>query len=56
MGMLDVEWKGLILPLAYVIVLGSALMTFSRVYRKRKAGMYSLAFQMAPHSSWVTAI
>jgi translocation protein SEC66 len=38
MGILDIDWKGLALPFAYVIVLGSALMTFSRVYRKRKAG------------------
>jgi translocation protein SEC66 len=37
--MLDIDWKGLALPFAYVLVLGSALMTFSTIYRKRQAGM-----------------
>jgi translocation protein SEC66 len=37
--MLNIDWKGLALPFAYVLVLGSALMTFSTIYRKRKAGM-----------------
>lgn len=36
--MIDIDWKGLALPFAYVLVLGSALMTFSTIYRKRKAG------------------
>ncbi|KAH6898955.1 Sec62/63 complex, subunit Sec66 [Thelonectria olida] len=50
MGMLDIDWKGLVLPLAYVIVLGSALMTFSRVYRKRKAAeSANLAPWFGPH-------
>lgn len=35
---LDIDWKGLALPFAYVIVLAGALMTFSTIYRKRKAG------------------
>ncbi|KAK5987304.1 Translocation protein sec66 [Cladobotryum mycophilum] len=35
--MLSVDWKGLALPFAYLLVLGGALMTFSRIYRKRKA-------------------
>lgn len=38
--MFDIDWKGLALPLAYLMVLGGALMTFSTIYRKRKAGMY----------------
>lgn len=37
MGMFGVDWKGLALPLAYLVVLGGALMTFSTIYRKRKA-------------------
>lgn len=41
-AILDIDWKGLALPCAYVIVLATALMTFSTIYRKRKAGMSSL--------------
>lgn len=37
--MFDIDWRGLLLPLAYLAVLGGALMTFSTVYRKRKASM-----------------
>lgn len=39
--MLDIDWKGLALPFAYVLVLVGALMTFSTIYRKRKACMLS---------------
>jgi translocation protein SEC66 len=39
--MFEIDWPGLLLPLAYVVVLGGSLMTFSTVYRKRKAGMSS---------------
>lgn len=35
----DVDWKGLALPFAYLLVLGGALMTFSTIYRKRRACM-----------------
>ncbi|KAG6011748.1 hypothetical protein E4U54_007931 [Claviceps lovelessii] len=35
--MLNIDWKGLALPFAYLLVLGGALMTFSTIYRKRKA-------------------
>ena len=42
--MLDIDWKGLALPFAYVLVLGSALMTFSTIYRKRKSGMPNVLF------------
>ncbi|KFG86878.1 hypothetical protein MANI_002581 [Metarhizium anisopliae] len=35
--MFDVDWVGLALPFAYLMVLGGALMTFSTIYRKRKA-------------------
>ncbi|PHH77037.1 hypothetical protein CDD82_3697 [Ophiocordyceps australis] len=35
--MLGVDWKGLALPLAYLVVLGGALMTFSTMHRKREA-------------------
>lgn len=34
--MLGVDWKGLVLPFAYLLVLGGALMTFSTIHRKRK--------------------
>ncbi|CAK7266116.1 Translocation protein S66 [Sporothrix epigloea] len=33
----DVDWRGLILPVAYLIVLGSTFATFSSIYRRRKA-------------------
>ncbi|KAK1768309.1 putative translocation protein sec66 protein [Phialemonium atrogriseum] len=35
--MFGVDWWGLVLPFSYVGVLGGALMTFSTIYRKRKA-------------------
>ncbi|KAJ3477501.1 hypothetical protein NLG97_g8822 [Lecanicillium saksenae] len=35
--MFSIDWKGLALPFAYLIVLSGALMTFSTIYRKRKA-------------------
>jgi hypothetical protein len=35
--MFDVNWRGLLLPLAYLVVLVGTFMTFSTVYRKRKA-------------------
>lgn len=35
----DLDWKGLALPFAYLLVLGGALASFSTIYRKRKAGM-----------------
>ena len=35
--MFDIDWRGLLLPLAYLVVLVGTFMTFSRVYRKRKA-------------------
>lgn len=37
---ISIDWKGLALPFAYLLVLGGALMTFSRIYRKRRAGKY----------------
>ncbi|RCI15688.1 hypothetical protein L249_3381, partial [Ophiocordyceps polyrhachis-furcata BCC 54312] len=37
MSWFGVDWKGLALPFAYLVVLSSALMTFSSIYRKRKA-------------------
>ncbi|KAI1176954.1 Sec62/63 complex, subunit Sec66 [Nemania sp. FL0916] len=33
----DIDWASLLLPLAYISVLGGSLYTFSTVYRKRKA-------------------
>jgi translocation protein SEC66 len=36
--MLDVDWKGFILPVSYLLVLYGTFVTFSSVYRKRKAG------------------
>ncbi|KAJ4272233.1 Translocation protein S66 [Fusarium torreyae] len=48
--MLDIDWKGLALPFAYVLVLGSALMTFSTIYRKRQAAeSANLAPWFGPH-------
>lgn len=38
----SIDWKGLALPFAYLIVLSGALMTFSTIYRKRRAGMRTL--------------
>ncbi len=37
--MFDINWGGLLLPLAYLAVLVGTFVTFSRVYRKRKASM-----------------
>lgn len=34
---LSVDWMGLALPFAYLVVLSVSLMTFSSIYRKRKA-------------------
>jgi translocation protein SEC66 len=36
--MFGIDLISLALPLAYVVVLGGSLMTFSTIYRKRKAG------------------
>jgi translocation protein SEC66 len=37
--MFSLDWRGLVLPLCYVVVLGGTFMTFSTIYRKRKASM-----------------
>lgn len=48
--MFNIDWKGLALPFAYVLVLGSALMTFSTIYRKRQAAeSANLAPWFGPH-------
>lgn len=39
--MFTVDWMGLAMPFAYLLVLSGALMTFSRIYRKRKASTLS---------------
>ncbi|KAK4227204.1 Sec62/63 complex, subunit Sec66 [Podospora fimiseda] len=44
--MFDINWRGLLLPLAYLVVLVGTFMTFSTVYRKRKA------FQSANLAPW----
>lgn len=36
--MFSLDWRGLILPISYILVLGGTFVTFSSVYRKRKAG------------------
>jgi hypothetical protein len=36
--MFDIDWVGLSVPFAYITVLVGSLITFSSVYRKRKAG------------------
>lgn len=38
--MVELDWRGLILPFAYVLVLLGAFTTFSRIYRKRKLGEF----------------
>jgi len=35
----EIDWKGLAFSVVYILVLGGALVSFSHVYRKRKAGM-----------------
>jgi translocation protein SEC66 len=35
--MFSLDWRGLLLPLCYVTVLGGTFVTFSTIYRKRKA-------------------
>ncbi|PSR82173.1 Sec62/63 complex, subunit Sec66 [Coniella lustricola] len=35
--MFSLDWRGLVLPFAYILVLGGTFVTFSSVYRKRKA-------------------
>ncbi|KAL2159206.1 hypothetical protein VTH06DRAFT_2638 [Thermothelomyces fergusii] len=48
--MFDIDWRGLLLPLAYLVVLGGTFMTFSTVYRKRKAVQSAnLAPWFGPH-------
>ena len=45
--MFSIDWRGLILPISYMLVLGGTFVTFSSVYRKRKAGKSSLAGKKA---------
>lgn len=40
--MFEIDYKGLILPFAYIGVLLGSLITFSSLYRKRKAGKSTL--------------
>ncbi|KAK3299012.1 Pre protein translocase subunit Sec66-domain-containing protein [Chaetomium fimeti] len=48
--MFDIDWRGLLLPLAYLGVLVGTFVTFSRVYRKRKAfESANLAPWFGPH-------
>ncbi|KAH8885171.1 pre protein translocase subunit Sec66 [Thozetella sp. PMI_491] len=48
--MFDIDWWGLALPFAYLVVLSGALMTFSTIYRKRKAAQSAnLAPWFGPH-------
>lgn len=49
--MFGVDWMGLALPLAYLLVLSGALMSFSTIYRKRKAGMSTPSTAAAPDRS-----
>lgn len=36
----SIDWKGLAFSFTYIIVLGGALVSFSHVYRSRKAGSF----------------
>jgi len=48
--MFEVDWIGLSGPFAYIIVLAGSLMTFSSIYRKRKAAQAAtLAPWFPPH-------
>ncbi|KAH7326551.1 Sec62/63 complex, subunit Sec66 [Stachybotrys elegans] len=48
--MFEVDWMGLALPFAYVLVLVGAFATFSRIYRQRKAAQSAnLAPWFGPH-------
>ncbi|KAK4117304.1 hypothetical protein N656DRAFT_773391 [Canariomyces notabilis] len=48
--MFEIDWRGLLLPFAYLVVLGGTFMTFSTVYRKRKAlQSANLAPWFGPH-------
>jgi len=48
--MVEIDWKGLILPFAYIGVLLGSLITFSSLYRKRKAAASAtLAPWFPPH-------
>ncbi|KAJ9142134.1 Translocation protein sec66 [Pleurostoma richardsiae] len=48
--MFDIDWRGLLLPFAYVLVLGGTFVTFSTIYRKRKASQSAnLAPWFPPH-------
>ncbi|KAL2154013.1 hypothetical protein VTH82DRAFT_2689 [Thermothelomyces myriococcoides] len=48
--MFDIDWRGLLLPLAYLVVLVGTFMTFSTIYRKRKAvRSANLAPWFGPH-------
>ena len=37
---IEVDWMGLAVPVAYLLVLSVSLMTFSSIYRKRKASAF----------------
>ncbi|KAK3372520.1 Sec62/63 complex, subunit Sec66 [Podospora didyma] len=48
--MFDIDWRGLVVPLAYLVVLGGTFVTFSTIYRKRKAvESANLAPWFGPH-------
>ncbi|KAK3383397.1 Sec62/63 complex, subunit Sec66 [Lasiosphaeria ovina] len=48
--MVDIDWRGLIVPFAYLVVLSGTFMTFSTIYRKRKATQSAnLAPWFGPH-------
>lgn len=40
MGWFTFSWTSLLFPLVYVGILGGALVTFSSIQRKRKAGVF----------------
>lgn len=49
---IEVDWMGLALPFAYLLVLSVSLMTFSSIYRKRKASTcISLAMRELPQAT-----
>ncbi|WDK14188.1 preprotein translocase subunit Sec66 [Colletotrichum graminicola] len=49
-AMFNVDWMSLVLPFAYLTVLGGVFMTFSTIYRKRKATQSAnLAPWFGPH-------
>jgi translocation protein SEC66 len=51
----DIDWVGLSVPFAYIVVLAGSLMTFSSIYRQRKAGQSICSLNHSLNSNKLTA-